>query len=581
MHMARTWIATNPGDVLPTRAQHASQRTYPSKQSGDISMVPAAHEPQNGNREDDFGVMNSGTAQYSLMTASGCRAHGDMPQMPFSTPSRQRPGDHGQIFRSQAAIHLPDEGQCPIPGPELRQVNADNFAALPMQKSFPVQTFDSNNQLFDLRSSFEPLRSDRQDMAVPVGQRNPMVPGMAGRTNTEQAAGNAIPGTNWPKLAMQLPPSCFGGRANTARGAEHRGNLSQAAFGPPNSVPTLAEWTAATDRSRQAPSLATPRGVEGGQLTGLLSPMASPVRIQRNHNLAGAKISQFGGLEQQLIRNQNILRHRVAAPSRQGKRSSDQLSGNSRFEPCRNLTRNLHSHTNTCNPNQIHKKVRFRDVDLRNGRDSAQPALGATNPKAGEAIRRNGCSEDPTLFRNDNRTLDEAGHQLRAFPCTNTFAHRSAPHFVCSTCHEAAAVHVQHQMPDLDIDHWWPLCKPCGETSLRSSHERVAMHGGAALGCSCQTRWLCFQCQLHERYAAKIQSEQIALAMRQPIGLAPSNGKTAVLVMGWRCVCGDDILRDANVLRCSGCEGLMFGAWTVQDAKDKAVELSRRVCAWT
>ena len=166
-------------------------------------------------------------------------------------------------------------------------------------------------------------------------------------------------------------------------------------------------------------------------------------------------------------------------------------------------------------------------------------------------------------------------------PCANTFAHSGMPYLVCSACHEAAAAHINQTMPNLEMGHWWPLCKTCGDARLCSSHNRVAIYSGAARGCSCQTQWLCFHCQLHERYVAKMKSEQVALAMRQPIGMASVDGTSAVLIMGWRSVCREEILQDANVLRCSGCEGLVFGAWTFEDAKDKAAKLSRRMCAWS
>lgn len=210
------------------------------------------------------------------------------------------------------------------------------------------------------------------------------------------------------------------------------------------------------------------------------------------------------------------------------------------------------------------------------------------------------CSERPVSLFMIN-TNNERTHSAPIHACANRHAAPHRPgdkphaHGVCWTCRYAAERHFVTTGLKSRCKNYWPLCQSCGD-SAKAGAPKNRDGSARMVGCSCDTRWLCYGCRKHDLEMADMKSDLEAYAMRGFVGMAINEGEnmnSAVNMqaeseemksfyrMGWKCGCGDVIGPGACVFRCAGCDGLREGTWTVQIALARSDALMRKACAWT
>ena len=155
-------------------------------------------------------------------------------------------------------------------------------------------------------------------------------------------------------------------------------------------------------------------------------------------------------------------------------------------------------------------KRRIREQAAREARLKRLPS-----PEPAPAIT---CEENPNLFSCEDLvealSMDKPPltvHSTAAWPCANHIAHPQ-PHSVCANCRYRAMELRRQKQPNLTRNNLFGLCNTCGSNAMQNAEVIIGDNGelvGRA-GCSCETAWLCDQCQLavYEKRAAHIEADK-------------------------------------------------------------------------
>lgn len=69
---------------------------------------------------------------------------------------------------------------------------------------------------------------------------------------------------------------------------------------------------------------------------------------------------------------------------------------------------------------------------------------------------------------------------------------------------------------------------------------------------------------------------------RNLVGCKVADGGLKIGVMGWTCRCGEELAgNDTEVMKCTGCEGLVFGKPDPKVTRDREAALDEASSAWT
>ena len=589
--MARTWLAISPGETLPTTKKRALRQTCPENEPDSTNTKPATHTLRPWHQANGLDLVNPRLARPPPIPSRRDCFRPEAPSGPWPMSLSENTAISGRLNQNRASRQSANKRHYSAFVRSFQPSRVSMYASLHNQQDFPTELSHGDYQLppFSFRTAY----TAEHDVVIGTYMGHPMGPSLIGTFDTMQKPRCPTP---WANATTTFPPASIAtlGRGMiTTTGPTHRGNNLQStpSLRPEYPAPTVAQCTAVTRSSRQPPSLDIPRGLESGRPTGLLTPVDTPGILPINRPSSVVHIPHVLNTKRPATVCPDGNLNGEAAIPKQQKRSFDHPSRDPCFGARPQVACNFNHRAGAFSRDQGVKHARFQGSAPRTARNVARPIAEAANPKAGEPSRRTCCSEDPFLFQawspsataqtSSDQSINKPEHSATVFPCANTFAHRGTLHGVCSTCRNGATAYIMQQMPELYIDNWWPLCRTCGDTGLNLVQKWAIAHGAVRMGCSCHAVWFCFQCRLRERHVTKIKSEHVAISTRQPVNIASLDEKSAVLLMGWRCVCQNQIMQDANVMKCAGCEGLDFGAWSYRYAKDKAAELSRRACNWT
>lgn len=197
------------------------------------------------------------------------------------------------------------------------------------------------------------------------------------------------------------------------------------------------------------------------------------------------------------------------------------------------------------------------------------------------------CSEEPrlwpgcgdyttSLLRFDSKL--ETTHSEPIQACTNHAAHRDPhkphSHGVCKTCRSNAIRHIKATRLELLGAAWWPLCKACGDNEMQHTNP-------SKKGCSCGRAWLCFPCLTLELEMRNMKDSVEAEFRRRTFIGEGMDGDVKTVVMGWACQCGREIGPNATLMKCVGCQGMLFGRPDPQKESAREKASMKTALAWT